>query len=111
MRLEKRFGTVVYDYVPVQTPLDTWLHLIIHPSWWGEDWVSVVPGFARRPPSLDPGIDRLDPGKAFEQIKYTLLGLVQVLSPYNTLLHPSLRLPPEAHVGAPGLHLRPRGMK
>ena len=73
--------------------------------------MSVVPGFARRPPSLDPGIDRLDPGKAFEQIKYILLGLVQVLSPYNTLLHPSLRLPPGGHVGAPGRHLRACSMK
>ena len=73
--------------------------------------MSKAPWIIRRPPTLDPGIDRLDPGKAFEQIKYTLLGLVQVLSPYNTLLHPSLRLPPEAHVGAPGPHLRPRGMK
>ena len=73
--------------------------------------MSVVPGFARRPPTLDPEIDRVDPGKAFEPIKYTSPCLVYVLSPYNTLLHPTLRLPPGGHVGAPGRHLRASGMK
>ena len=69
------------------------------------------PDKALEPSTLDPGIDRVDPDKALEQIKYTSPCLVYVLSPYNTLLHPSLRLPPGGHVGAPGRHLRACSMK
>ena len=65
----------------------------------------------RRPPTLDPGIDRLDPGKAIEPIKYSLHSLCRVLTPYNTVLHPSLRLPQEGCFGAPGPHLRAPGIK
>ena len=73
--------------------------------------MSVALWFTRRPRTLDPGIDRLDPGKAIEPIKYTLHCLVRVLTPYNTFLHPSLRLPQEGCFGAGGPHLRAPGMK
>ena len=73
--------------------------------------MSKAPWIIRRPPTLDPGIDRLDPGKAFEQMKYTSRRAGLALTPYNVFLHPSLRLPPEGHVGAPGRHLRAFGMK
>ena len=57
-------------------------------------------------PTLDPGIDRLHPDTATQPMKYTSVGLVSVLIPYNTLQHPSLCLPPGGYVGSPGLHIR-----
>ena len=42
-------------------------------------------GPIRRPPTLDPGIGRSHPDTATQPIKYTSVGLVWVLTPYNTV--------------------------
>ena len=54
-----------------------------------------------RSPTLDPGIDRLHPDRATQPIKYTSHGLVWVLTPFNTLQHPSLCLPLGGMLGLP----------
>ena len=73
--------------------------------------MSKAPWIIRRPPTLDPGIDRLDPGKAFEQMKYTSRRAGLALTPYNVFLHPSLRLPQRGPLGAPGPCIRAHHMK
>ena len=71
--------------------------------------MSIASRIIRSTPTFIPGIDRLDPNKAFGPIKYTSYGLVWVLRPYKTSQHPSLRLPRGGYVGPPGLHIRDHG--
>ena len=88
--------------VAIQRHEPTWYsHPTIHPffvskcqSGTGGGLEAMAWGPIRRPPTLDPGIDRLHPDKATQPIKYTSHGLVWVLTPYNTFQHPSLCLPP-----------------